>query len=235
MTLEMSTSTSTTYLGASPPRRPSVAAAPVLVMEGVCKSYAAGAQGCRAVVRVLDGASLRVGVGEIVGVAGGEGAGKSTLLLCAAGVVRAERGRVRWGAEEGECRGSSFYRPRYFDLGGSTAWRDVRSAIASGAPLVLLDHASAALLAELRGVLAQSRPGGANAGAIVVTSRSRAALARVVSRVLVLRDGRLPDGAPCARTGPYASVAVPTQRKRCAARASSEFPAAFARARMRST
>ncbi|HEU4586384.1 MAG TPA: ATP-binding cassette domain-containing protein [Gemmatimonadaceae bacterium] len=214
--------------------RRAVAAAPVLVVEGVCKSYAAGARGCGAVVRVLDGASLRVGAGEIVGVAGGEGTGKSTLLLCAAGVVRAERGRVLWGAEDG-CGGRSLSQPRYLDLRGGTAEREVRAAIESGARVVLLDHASAALLSELRAMLARSRLGAASASAIVVTSRSRAELVRVASRVLVLREGRLAAGESAARNGLHARVVPTTQRKRSAARASSAFPAAFARERMRST
>ncbi|HEU6452751.1 MAG TPA: ATP-binding cassette domain-containing protein, partial [Gemmatimonadaceae bacterium] len=211
------------------------AAAPVLVMEGVCKSYAAGVRGCRAVVRVLDGASLRVGAREIVGIAGGEGAGKSTLLLCAAGAMRAERGRVLRAAAENECGGRPLSQPRYLDLRGGPAHREVRDAIESGAPVVLLDHASAALLWELRGMLERSRLRGVNAGAIVVTSRSRAELARVVSRVLVLHDGRLAADDSLPGTGRHACATPLSQRKRSAARASSEFPAAFARVRMRST
>jgi ABC-type sugar transport system ATPase subunit len=186
-----------------------------LVMEGVCKSYEAGARGCRGVVRVLEGASLRVEAGEIVGVAGGEGAGKSTLLLCAAGVVKVERGRVCWGAGEDGCGGESLMRPRYLDLGGRSASREIRDAIASHAPLVLLDHASAALLSELRGLLAQWRPGSGNRSAIVVTSRTRAELARVVPRVLVLRDGRL-----WRTTKSCAAAAAGAQATKCQLRGS---------------
>lgn len=42
----------------------------------------------------LDGVSLSVGAGEVVGLFGGNGAGKSTLLRTAAGLVRAAAGRV---------------------------------------------------------------------------------------------------------------------------------------------
>jgi ABC-type sugar transport system ATPase subunit len=240
----MSASIFTTHLGAAMTRvsgqsrrreRDAVAAGPALVMEEVCKSYAAGAWGCRAVVRVLEGVSLRLGAGEIVGLAGGEGAGKSTLLLCAAGVVLAERGRIRWGAGEDEYRDGAVCRPLYLDLSGKDASRDVRNAVASGARVILLDHAPTALLSELRGMLARSRPGSANASAIVVTSRSRAELARVVARVLVLREGRLAGDESLTRTGLRASATPPSQRKRSAARASSESPASFAWARMRST
>jgi ABC-type glutathione transport system ATPase component len=81
-------------------------AAPVLVMGGVHKSFGAGVRGCGAVVRVLAGASLVVGVGEVVGLAGEAGAGKSTLLLCAAGRVRPEQGSVTWHAVRAETGGA---------------------------------------------------------------------------------------------------------------------------------
>lgn len=42
----------------------------------------------------LSGVSLHAGPGEVVGLFGGNGAGKSTLLRTAAGLVRAEAGRV---------------------------------------------------------------------------------------------------------------------------------------------
>jgi hypothetical protein len=61
-----------------------------------------------------------------------------------------------------------------------------------------------------------------------VAGRSGAELARVASRVLVMRDGHL-----CAAEA-AASRAAP-QRKRSAARSRSEFPSALARARIRST
>lgn len=233
--LEMSASIFTTDFGAAVTRGTRVTIAPVLVMEGVCKSYAAGARGCSAVVRVLDGVSFRVGAGEIVGIAGGEGAGKSTLLLCASGAMRAERGRVLWAAGELECGRRPLPQPCYLDLRGAPSRGEVREAIESGAPVVLLDHASAALLSELRAMLARSRGGGVSASAIVITSRSRAELARVVSRVLVLHDGRLAADGSLLRTGPHAGASSLSQRKRSAARASSEFPASFARVRIRST
>ncbi|MDQ6718530.1 MAG: ABC transporter ATP-binding protein [Gemmatimonadota bacterium] len=60
------------------------------------KHYRAGACGKSDLVRALDGVSIDVDEGEIVGVAGARGAGKSTLLLCAAGLVRPDAGCVRW-------------------------------------------------------------------------------------------------------------------------------------------
>jgi ABC-type multidrug transport system ATPase subunit len=43
---------------------------------------------------VLDGVTLAVGAGEIVGVVGKNGCGKSTLLLCVAGVLEPRGGRI---------------------------------------------------------------------------------------------------------------------------------------------
>jgi len=60
------------------------------------KQYRAGPRGNSDVVRALDGVTLQVDEGEIVGVTGASGAGKSTLLLCAAGLVRADSGTVSW-------------------------------------------------------------------------------------------------------------------------------------------
>ncbi|HEX6535901.1 MAG TPA: ATP-binding cassette domain-containing protein [Gemmatimonadaceae bacterium] len=84
-----------------PPRSssPTLAGAPAEVaFADVHKAYRAGVPGCCAVARVLRGIDLRVMPGEVVGIAGGPGSGKSTLLLCAAGLLRADSGRVSWGA-----------------------------------------------------------------------------------------------------------------------------------------
>lgn len=46
--------------------------------------------------RVLNNVWLQVKAGETVGLVGSNGAGKTTLLRIAAGLVRADAGRVRW-------------------------------------------------------------------------------------------------------------------------------------------
>ncbi|HET7550370.1 MAG TPA: hypothetical protein VFK04_03715 [Gemmatimonadaceae bacterium] len=199
-----------------------------LVMDRVHKSFGAGVRGCGARVRVLAGASLVVGVGEIVGVAGGAGEGKSTLLVCAAGSVRVERGSVSWPARSTGACGEGARRRLYLDLRDTRQCREIERAVAGGVPLLLLDHATPAILDELRAVVARMpRPLGS---AILVAGRSGAELARVASRVLVLREGRVHAAGSVA-----GERAAAPQRKRSAARASSEFPSALARARIRST
>jgi ABC-2 type transport system ATP-binding protein len=70
--------------------------AAALSITGLTKLYRAGANHESRTVRALDGVTMSVHRGEIVGVTGSHGAGKSTLLLCAAGLVRPDGGTVRW-------------------------------------------------------------------------------------------------------------------------------------------
>ena len=67
-----------------------------LSLRGVCKSYHAGIAGCSASVAVLRDVDLDVAPGEILAISSGVGAGKTTLLLCAAGMLRPDRGTVAW-------------------------------------------------------------------------------------------------------------------------------------------
>ena len=62
---------------------------PVLAAEGLVKIYAGR--------RALDGFTLSVAAGEIVGLVGPNGAGKTTFAEVVAGLVRPEAGRVRVG------------------------------------------------------------------------------------------------------------------------------------------
>ena len=205
--------------------------APVLIMAGVHKSLSAGVPGCSAVARVLVGVSLRVAAGEVVGIAGAAGAGKSTLLLCAAGIVRPEVGSLSWPGE-GEARAlpaptrAVRAAPVYLPMRGAFPLREVELALSLGARLVILDHSAPAPLHGLPGSIGQSLR--RHTAALIVASRSRTELARVASRVLELRDGCLHAAGRCA-----ASPAG--QRKRSAARVSSELPSALARSRIRST
>lgn len=47
-------------------------------------------------VAAVDGVSIAVGKGEIVGIIGPNGAGKTTLLNCISGVYRLDGGDIRW-------------------------------------------------------------------------------------------------------------------------------------------
>lgn len=66
-----------------------------LYLADVHKHFRAGLPGCEATVRALDGVSFAVERGEIVTVVGARGSGKSTLLMCAAGLMRPDRGTIR--------------------------------------------------------------------------------------------------------------------------------------------
>ena len=60
-----------------------------LVAEGLVKRYKAR--------RVVDGVSVRIETGEVVGLLGPNGAGKSTSFYMIVGLVKADGGRVRIG------------------------------------------------------------------------------------------------------------------------------------------
>lgn len=64
---------------------------PKLILDGIEKVYNRGLPG---EVRVLQGASLRVGAGEVVALVAPSGAGKSTLLHIAGLLDTADQGRV---------------------------------------------------------------------------------------------------------------------------------------------
>lgn len=67
-----------------------------LSVARLVKHYRVGRGGDSQVVHALEGVSLTIAPGEIVGVTGAHRAGKSTLLLCASGLVRPDSGTVRW-------------------------------------------------------------------------------------------------------------------------------------------
>jgi branched-chain amino acid transport system ATP-binding protein len=63
-------------------------AAAQLELRGVTKRFGG--------VAAVDGVSLAIGKGEIVGIIGPNGAGKTTLLNCISGVFRPDAGDIRW-------------------------------------------------------------------------------------------------------------------------------------------
>lgn len=72
-----------------------------LRLFGIHKRYQVGLGSCRATVEALRGVTLHVRPAEVVVIAGPPGSGKSTLLMCAAGLLRPDRGRVHWFGESG--------------------------------------------------------------------------------------------------------------------------------------
>ena len=69
-------------------RGPTASVAWVLTVDDLHKSYGA--------TRALDGVSLRVGAGEMIGFVGANGAGKSTTMRIAMGLLAADSGTVLW-------------------------------------------------------------------------------------------------------------------------------------------
>ena len=69
--------------------------AAVVAAEGVVKTFGQG----RAARRVLDGASLHVGAGEVVAILGRSGTGKSTLLHLIGGLDQPEAGTISVAGE----------------------------------------------------------------------------------------------------------------------------------------
>jgi len=69
-----------------------VATAPVLAAIGVKKRFGA--------LTVLDGVSLAIGKGDVVGIVGPNGAGKTTLLSVLSGAMRPDGGTVEFGGRD---------------------------------------------------------------------------------------------------------------------------------------
>jgi oligopeptide/dipeptide ABC transporter ATP-binding protein len=70
---------------------------PVLEVEGLVKHFHVGPQltGGGGIVRAVDGVSLTIGAGELVGLVGESGSGKSTVGNCIARLVEPTEGTIR--------------------------------------------------------------------------------------------------------------------------------------------
>jgi ABC-type sugar transport system ATPase subunit len=156
----------------APRRRGYLAAPAVLRMEWAHKSFAAGVPGCRARVHVLRGVKLALRPSEFVAITGAEGTGKTTLLLCAAGLMRAEPGIVRWGAEARD--------PAMREYAIATSMETPHAA------LLCIDEVDDwdGLALSLAGTLASG-------AAVLAAGRDPVRAAAAGARVLLLRDGRL--------------------------------------------
>jgi putative ABC transport system ATP-binding protein len=74
---------------------------PVVELVGVSKRYRRGSE----TVHALEGASVAVGVGELVALVGPSGSGKTTLLNVVCGWEAPDEGELRWGPSVGERAG----------------------------------------------------------------------------------------------------------------------------------
>ena len=75
----------------------------VLRVEGLVKRYHRGFPPRRRTIDVLDGASLMVCAGELVGLVGENGSGKSTLMQIVVGMLGSDSGRVERIGRLGYC------------------------------------------------------------------------------------------------------------------------------------
>ncbi|HEU4642770.1 MAG TPA: ATP-binding cassette domain-containing protein [Gemmatimonadaceae bacterium] len=175
---------------------------PVLLLDGVHKTYRAGIPGCCASARVLQGVHLRVAAGELVGIAGAPGAGKTTLLLCAAGLLRPDVGRVRWGGAlpPGGAPGAAYVSGGAPEWVGRAPTAAVREALARPAALPALEPTPAApalLLVDDAPLLLGERAGlvlrwlAMIGVAAVVTASDPRWLRDVGARTLILFGGTL--------------------------------------------
>jgi len=83
-----------------PPTQPRIA---VLSVTGVSKAFHRGIWPLRRSVQVLDGATLEVRPGELVGLVGENGSGKSTLLQIIVGLLGRDTGSVQQPGRLGYC------------------------------------------------------------------------------------------------------------------------------------
>lgn len=141
---------------------------PILRIDNLWKSYAAGVHGCSARVWALRGCSLDINVGERIAIAGREGSGKSTLLECIAGVRSADSGRIRLSAQI------------FFD-----GYRRVH--IETRRTLVLIDNADDPdrLIHALDQCIDRANT------SVIIATRHVMHAAPYVDRVLTIRDGQL--------------------------------------------
>jgi putative ABC transport system ATP-binding protein len=145
----------------------------LLRLSDVSKSYRRGSQD----LHVLKGASLQVGIGEVVCVLGMRGQGKTTLLQIAAGMESADAGVVCFDGQDLQaCSDSELSRL----LGGRIAWAG-RSG--PGMRMRMLDYVAMPLLVGRRGeqqpARGNSRGGRSRGAKRDVYAHARAALERV--------------------------------------------------------
>jgi ABC-type sulfate/molybdate transport systems ATPase subunit len=159
---------------------------PLLQLRGIAKGFRAGVAGCTATTRVLEHIDLDVSPAECVALQGKRGAGKTTLLLCAAGLMRPDRGTVHH-RESSSTSGTACI-VHYVASRNELVWHRARST----APTILLvdeacSDADAPWSTEMEGLVDRVRCEG---GAVVIVGNGDA-LQRVATRTIHLARGRL--------------------------------------------
>ena len=178
-----------------------------LSLLAVSKRFVAGVPGCRLETTALRDVTLRAGRGEIIGVAGPPGAGKTTLLLCAAGLLRPDRGVVRWlgapapaagsisveyvGSCPQSCSGSRDGHRRLWGAGRvSEGSGELAHALRGDPRLVLLDDApDYARRGGLAGLPSLLRYLGREGATVLVAARQPDLLIGLVDRLVLLVAG----------------------------------------------
>jgi ABC-type sulfate/molybdate transport systems ATPase subunit len=159
---------------------------PLLQLRGIAKGFRAGIAGCAATMRVLEHVDLDVSAAECVALQGKPGAGKTTLLLCAAGLMRPDRGTVQ--RRESSSTSETACIVHYVASRNELVWHRAKPT----APTILLvdeecSHAGAPWSSEMEALLERLRCEG---GAVVIVGNGDA-LQRVATRTMHLARGRL--------------------------------------------
>jgi branched-chain amino acid transport system ATP-binding protein len=161
----------------------------ILVLERICKSFGA--------LKVADGITLSVAEGETLGILGPNGAGKTTLFNLISGDLRADSGRVVFGAEDvshhpphRRCRlgiGRSYQIPQPF--GAMTVFENLVAAASFGAGQAEKDtYGHAAEILRETGLLPKANR---LAASLTLLDRKRLELARALAtrpKVLLLDE-----------------------------------------------
>lgn len=176
---------------APPPRPLSDHAGPLLVLERVAKAFGG--------VRAVDGVSLALERGRIVGLIGPNGSGKTTLINLVSGLERPDAGRIRLeGVDIAGLRADRIARAgiaRTFQAGSLPAEVDALDAVVAARIAAPIAHAGGSARAEAHARHFLDRLGIAGiarrpCGSLPPGLRRRVELARALARqpVLLLLD-----------------------------------------------
>ena len=153
--------------------------AAILALENISKSFGA--------LKVADGITLSVAEGETLGILGPNGAGKTTLFNLISGDLRADTGRVVFGAEDvtlhpphRRCRlgiGRSYQIPQPF--GAMTVFENLVAAASFGAGRAEKDtYGHAVAILRETGLLSKANR---LAASLTLLDRKRLELARALA------------------------------------------------------